>query len=692
MRPESYEEASPFLNGLASLGARFNPRRWLRGLVIVMVLSVIAVFSATASNAGAGTSKAANTGSGELNRVAIPDFDPDTWKPTAELPLPPMESPITFKVKDDPSYWFDHENEDVEEVTHSRSLAAGVGPTTLKFDISEPATEAAHTISFIVWPEGAKNMPYGQPGGVTGVHSVDLLTPGLYAWQCIIHPYMLGAAVIDDPSTPGADFGPALHWIDGSTMPSAAHEVMKTVQSFFIITEPANWQVYKADQDTTWDPQFPQAPIMAGNADGSPAFIPNLHNHLSKMFETPKTLKPPKAPAEPGVGSIYYGSQWEMSAGKTKPGSITVFDAETWKMTNKWFAPSVNLNNPHNFWSDNAGQYLYSTNWYSNNMTTLERATGKVVRELEIGPSPSHIVTRSTNENLIIPNNGGGRVSEVAPGGTHIVANYLTQGRGEKPAFPHGHWVTGDGRYIVTPNSNTEGGSLIDMTIPSMVAPQSGKHPVAASTSNDGKRGFIANLFSHTITCFSIQEPACPTPGGEVLPTYNIDLRENYDPVTGESTGPWALAPIQLPVSPDDNAMITVGTVSANIVIIDPKTNKFVKTLPCAPGCHGGNWGAKKGGGYYMYVTSKFMNKMLVVNADPNNDGDLSDAMIVGDALTDAQSGTQMDDTPTGNIGQGGNGLFIYPIAYNGWVQKMPDAEKAKLTCKQREPLSTALC
>jgi len=679
----------------SKLTARINQRR-ARQLVIWPVAMLIAAFVSSAGfsagTADADSPKPAGTETSSLNRMADPNFDPDTWKPTAELPLPAMESPITFKAKDDASYWFDHENEDLEEVTHSRSLAAGVGPTTIKVVIAEPDTEAAHTVSFIVWPEGAKNMPFTQPGGVTGTQSVDLITPGLYAFQCIIHPYMLGAVVIDDPTTPGADFGPKLHWIDGSVMPSAAHEVMKTVQSFFIITEPANWQVYRADSETTWDPQFPAAPIMAGNADGSPAFIPNLHDHLATMFETPKTLKPPTPPTEPGVGTVYYGSQWEMSKGKTKPGSITAFDTETWKMKSKWFAPSVNLNNPHNFWSDNAGEFFYTTNWFSNNMTVLERATGKVLRELEIGPSPSHIVTRSTNENLIIPNNGGGRVTEVAAGGTGIVANYLTQKRGENPAFPHGHWVTGDGRYVVTPNSNTTGGSIIDMTVGSMVAPKTGHHPVAAVASNDAKRAYIANLFSHDITCLSIEEPACATPGGEVAPTYNIDLRENYDPVTGDSKGPVALAPIQLPISPDDNAMVTVGTVTGNIVIIDPKTNKFVKTLPCGPGCHGANFGAKKGGGYYAYVTTKFMNKMVVVNADPNGDGDLSDAAIVGEVLTDAQPGIQMDDEPTGNIGQGGNGIFIYPIAYNGWVQKMPDVEKAKLTCQQREPLKVAVC
>jgi DNA-binding beta-propeller fold protein YncE/plastocyanin len=656
---------------------------------VLPVLALIAALSASATKAGADAPKSSGTG---LNKVAIANFDPDTWKPTADQPLPPMESPITFRAKDDASYWFDNENKDLEKVLHTRSLGASAGPTTVKVVIGEPATEAAHTVSFIVWPEGAKNMPFTQPGGVTGEVSVNIETPGLYAWQCIIHPYMFGAVVIDDPGTPGADFGAKLQWIDGTVIPSAADEVMRVVHSFFIITEPASWQIYAADRDMKWDPQYPSAPIMTNNADGSPNFIPNLNDFFHKKFEEPKTLKPPKAPTEPGVGTVYYGSQWETSAGKSKPGSITAFDAEAWKMKSKWFAPSVNLNNPHNFWSDLNGEMLYSTNWFSNNLTVLDRSNGAVLRELVIGPSPSHIVTRSNNEHLVIPNNGGGRVSEVEKGGTGIIANYMTQARGEKPAFPHGHWVSGDGTYVITPNSNELGGSVIDMNIPKMFKPQTGHHPVAASLSNDQTRGYIANLFSHTITCISIKDPACRTPDGKVEGTYNIDLRENYDKVTGKTTGPVALAPIQLPVSPDDNAMVTVGTVTGNIVIIDPKTNKFVKTLPCGPGCHGANFGAKKGGGYYAYVTTKFMNKMVVVEADPNGDGDLSDAKIAGELLTDAQPGIQMDDKPTGGFGQGGNGIFIYPIAYNGWVQKMPESAKAKLTCKQRDPLNTALC
>ncbi|MGH9040550.1 MAG: copper oxidase [Acidimicrobiia bacterium] len=633
-------------------------------------------------------------GSGEpLNRVAIPNFDPDTWTPTAELPLPPMETPITFKLKDDPSYWFDTEMKDLEDTLHTRSLAAGVGPTTIKFNIGEPHTSVGHTVSSLVWPEGAKNMPFGQPGPVSGELDIDLVTPGLYAFYCKIHPYMLGAVVIDDPATPGADFGPKLNWLDGTVIPSSADEVMKTVRSFFVITEPANWQHYSTSE-TQWDPEYPAAPIMTGNEDGSPNFIPNLDRDFQQRFDEPMTLKPPVPPSEPGVGTVYLDTQWEGSKGKTKYGSITAYDAETWKMKSKWFAPEINLNHPHNYWTDHDGKFLYSTNWFGDTLTVFDRQSGKVLRNVQVGPSPSHVMTRSDSDNVVVAINGGGAVVELDPGANKVIGRYQTQARGGMPAFPHGFWVSGDGKYVVTPNANETTASIIDMNSRTMAKPEAGPGlgQVAASISNDGKRTYIASLWSHTLTCLSITEPACPTPDGQIVPTYDVDLRQNYNKITGESTGPYGLVPIQTPISPDDSVMLTVGTVTGNIVVTDMDTNKIVKTLPCGPGCHSINFGAKKGGGYFAYVSIKFANKMVVVDADPNQDGDPSDAKIAGSVLSDPQPDIQMDDEPDEYLGQGGNGVEIYPVVYNGWVQGLPEAVKAQLTCKQRDPLNANAC
>jgi hypothetical protein len=227
-----------------------------------------------------------------------------------------------------------------------------------------------------------------------------------------------------------------------------------------------------------------------------------------------------------------------------------------------------------------------------------------------------------------------------------------------------------------------------------MVKPHSGEHPVAGVFTNDSKRGYISNLLSHDIICYSTEEPACPDGNGGIVESSKIDLIQNYNRITGESTGPYALAPIQLPISPDDEYMLIVGTFTSNVLVIDMNSHKIVKSLPCAPGCHGINFGIKKGGGWYGYVSIKYANRVMVVDGDPNNDGDPSDAEIAGNLYAGTVPGIQSDDSSEGDYtdGQGGNGVFAYPVAYNGWVQTMPDSWKAQMTCRQREPLSKALC
>jgi hypothetical protein len=55
---------------------------------------------------------------------------------------------------------------------------------------------------------------------------------------------------------------------------------------------------------------------------------------------------------------------------------------------------------------------------------------------------------------------------------------------------------------------------------------------------------------------------------------------------------------------------VTANTLTATITIIDTATDTLVAVLPCSAGCHGVNFGAKKGGGYYAYVSSKFSNDL----------------------------------------------------------------------------------
>ena len=58
--------------------------------------------------------------------------------------------------------------------------------------------------------------------------------------------------------------------------------------------------------------------------------------------------------------------------------------------------------------------------------------------------------------------------------------------------------------------------------------------------------------------------------------------------------------------------------------------------------------GAKDGGGYYGYVSNKFSNRMIVVDGDPNGDGNPSDAMIAGSVVLNAGPTTKTDDVIIG--------------------------------------------
>ena len=173
-----------------------------------------------------------------------------------------------------------------------------------------------------------------------------------------------------------------------------------------------------------------------------------------------------------------------------------------------------------------------------------------------------------------------------------------------------------------------------------------------------------------------------------------INLLANYDPIGGAVnqdpvsgvTFVGAL-PIQTPVSPNGRNMVTANTLTGTITIVDPIMDTVVAMLPCDPGCHGVQYGAKQDGGYYAYVSSKFSNSLIVVDPDPNGDGNPVDATIAGRILLTSVGTTATDDAITGNRGMGGQGILTIPVVYNGWVQNLPQIWKDQLTPAQRNPI-----
>ncbi|MFE0325200.1 cupredoxin domain-containing protein [Streptomyces sp. NPDC058960] len=562
-------------------------------------------------------------------------------------------------------------------------------PVTANFDISAPAAMSAHTVSSLIWPDGAKGFPFDQPGAWVGQTSVQLTKPGLYAFACKIHPMMLGAIVVDDPLTPGLDFGQKLR-VNGRALnvPSDADVIAELVDKFFNITTPGNWQRYSNTEAKTWNPSFPPAPILMYGSDGKQELVPSLDAYLKNKFNTPKTLPAlTQRPSTPGVGEVWVDTEFERLAGKTKPGTATKVNVENWTVDRKVSLPQINMNNPHNMWTDRDEKYIYQTEWFGNKLDVFDRKTGQYVRQVEVGPDPAHVMSRTDTDQLHVSLNGGGAVMEVAPGGTGIDRRIPVQSPGEPIANPHAHWMSADAKTMVTPNTNTNDTSIVDIPSGTFHKDVGGELPLATGMMPDASKAYVANFLSNTVSCISLKADACED-GSSTVHHKEIDLWKNYDPVKG-AIGPFGGLPIQLPVSPDGKAVLVANTLTSNISVIDTKTDQVIKYLPCDSGCHGINFGAKKGGGYYAYVASKFSNAMEIVDIDPNGDGDISDAKVVGHMVLDPSENTAMDDTIVGDSGIGGTGVLPIPLVYNGWSQHVPsNAVNDQLTCRQRNPIT----
>lgn len=287
---------------------------------------------------------------------------------------------------------------------------------------------------------------------------------------------------------------------------------------------------------------------------------------------------------------------------------------------------------------------------------------------------------------LVVGINGGTDVVELAPGGTAVTRRIDVDPESGITTHPHAHWTSHDGKTVVAPNTMTNEAVIVDMESGTVKHDPVGYFPIATSMTPDSKKAYLSDFLGMGITCVSLAEDACATPDGAVAHSSTIDLWQNYNPLTGP-TGPWGGLTIQLPVSPDGKAMLAANTLSQTVSVIDPKTNKVIKDLPCNAGCHGGNFGAKKGGGYYAYISNTFSNAAQIIDVDPNNDGDISDAAIAGQLVLGGTADTATDDELVAHPGVGGQGVVAIPLVYNGWSQQVPAGWREQLTPQQLNPI-----
>ena len=596
-----------------------------------------------------------------------------TGNSVATADTPPHQLVLT----DNPGNWFDAG----VDIAGTRSLVVASPGDRVRFIIRQPETETVHTTTSLLFPTGAANMPFDQPTAFRGTEQVRLTSPGLYVFVCELHPFMLGAVIVDDPATPELDLGKTITLVNGVTIPTASDLALRLVRAFFVITNPANYQVFSASHATTWDPVYPPVPVLAYDQSGAPVSIPNLDTFLGEYFHEPVSLPAAVAPTATGVGEVWIDTQYELTARKTKPGAATAVDTSSWQVTKKFALPRINLNNPHNMWTDRRQQVIYNSEWFGTALAAFDRDNGRLVANIEVGEAPAHVMTRTDTDQVHVTLNGEGAVVELSPGATNIDRRIPVQREGELAGQPHAHWMSSDGHAMTTPNSNTNDSTLIDVPAGTITAKlPTGTLPIATAMMPDASKYYVSNYLDSTISVVDMSAPQ------RVIKT--INLLANYDPISGAVTGPLGALPIQTPVSPNGKYVVTANTLTGTITIIDTDTDTLVKSLPCDAGCHGANFGAKRGGGYLAYVSSKFSNSLIVVDPDPNNDGEPTDAAVIGRVVLTTGQGTRADDRVVANAGMGGQGVLPIPLVYNGWVQNVPNTPPFdQLTCEQRNPL-----
>jgi YVTN family beta-propeller protein len=583
---------------------------------------------------------------------------------------------VNFAITDNPGRWFDTG----VSIAGTRSL--GVATPGVRVNFSG-RSNTVHTRTSLIYPAGAVGMPFNTPPR-KGSDSVTLTTPGLYVFTCSIHPYMFGAVIVDDPNTSGLDLGASISLVNGITVPSSSDLATRLLRTFFIATNPGNWQNYVSG--APWHVTYPNVDVRVDIG------VVNLPTVLNARYGNDTALQAPFNPSVAGVGQVWVDTQFELTSGKSKPGTATAVSATTWQPTRKVALPSINMNNPHNMWTDRNQTLIYQTQWFDSKLTVFNRETGALVRNISVGESPAHVMTRVDTDQLHVTNNGDTRtdsVMELAPLGTGVERR-VNIGRGN----PHAHWMSHDGQKMVTPNVITGdttqfdfGANAIESILPTS-SPLS--HPIATGMMPDASKYYVANLLDSTISVIDMHTHA-------VVKT--INLIANYDPLSGaistDGNGnllPVGALPIQTPVSPNGKNMVTANTLTGTITVVDTRpnvatTDMVVAMLACDPGCHGVQYGAKAGGGYYAYVSSKFSNALLVVDPDPNGDGNPADARIVGRIGLTATGATAKDANITGNPGMGGQGILTIPVVYNGWVQNLPPSWKNQLTPEQQNPI-----
>ncbi|WP_297421453.1 YncE family protein [Clostridium sp.] len=212
--------------------------------------------------------------------------------------------------------------------------------------------------------------------------------------------------------------------------------------------------------------------------------------------------------------------------------------------------------------------------------------TGKLIKKVEVGKHPAHIVFTEDGKFVLVTNNEDNNVSVIDAKNYNIV-NTIAVGKG-----PHGFRISKDSKYAYVANMGEDTISVVDINNNKEVRKITvGKTPVATGITSDGK-----TLVS--------------TVNGENSLAI-IDL--STDKVEKVAVGK---GPAQVYIEPDDKYAFVAnqGTEDApsnTVSKIDISTKKVVATIETGKGAHGV---VVSPDNKYVYVTNMYDGTVSVID------------------------------------------------------------------------------
>jgi YVTN family beta-propeller protein len=553
----------------------------------------------------------------------------------------------TMSLTDEPGNWFK------SAVTGTPFTAIRAGQR-VDFKINNCCTSTRHTVTLLMKPAGSR-VVLDQDSSQNGTLSATFDVPGVYLFHCKVHPYMTAVVGVKNAAGNIPD-------VTASMLPFIGHLGVNSLPATTVLSVLTTIAPTDADKRAKWD-------ILNSGAQ--------------------------RRPTVPGVGEVWMDTQFERVAnqrdrsGVLKPGTITVLDAATFTVEREINGVQSGgmWNNPHNMWANFPLDVVYNGNWFGKWINKIDRPSGAILNSITVGEAPTHIITIPTagsqNGVLTVPLSADNNMVKVRDGaaGLQIVDSDPT-GAGRN--HPHGHWLTcGTGDRTIVPNVFKGIGpagsvSIIDTASGAVLREfrQNPNDPLTAPLLmpiavgechvNHVHKAYVANLVSGMVTVINVDTRTI---------TKNIPVTLAPDGKTNLNIFHTLQGPIQTPVSPDGKWVATAvfsltnvnrpPTNSADhVAIIDTATDRVVKFVPTPAGTHGVNWGAKRGGGHYAYVTNQHANVLSIIDPDPNGDGNANDSAAVGTILlANGSNGAGAID------GTGGQGVKPLPMTHDGWIQ-----------------------